>query len=367
MGAFDIAASGVNSAVNFGLNLGLMDKQQEINRQNMEHQYRYGEKSANNADRRQRKQYFDLYSPEAKINQLKAAGLSPGLMYGQQGGVGGGGAATGAQGGGTGLPGTSAPYGNYLDITQATLAAAQAEALKAQANKDNADAETTRGDNSRGAAEIKGLVKKVDEIDANIKKLQGETKNQEAQAALAENQSLLIQAKTTAQTLANQWTEENWETNAMLLRQQVTLMNENIKIAQEEGRIKKTEADYAKDEHETLLKLTAVDLLLKQQEFGINRYQAGLLIKQIQETAARIEKTKSETINEDELYERFKEQLEQESEIARKNRNSQTWNNILHTLGTIVTTAAFFGKGGGMQVKKPQYTKPGTYTTTTGK
>lgn len=362
MGAFDIAASGINSAMNFGLNMGLMDKQQEMNRQNLEHQYRYGEKSANNADLRQRKQYFDLYSPEAKVNQLKAAGLSPGLMYGQQGGVGGGGAATGAHGGGTGLPGTSAPYGNYFDITQATLAAAQAEALKAQANKDNADAETTRGDNNRGAAEIKGLEKKTDEIDANIKKLQGETKNQEAQAALAENESLLIQAKTTAETLANQWTEENWETNATLLRQQVLLMNENIKIAQNEGRIKKTEADYAKDEHQAMLRLTATDLLLKQQEFGINRYQAGLLIKQIQEAASRIEKTKSETVNEDELYRRFKEQLEQENEIARKNRNNQTWNNILHTLGTIVTTAAFFGKSG-MQVRKPQFTKPGTHTT----
>lgn len=358
MGAFDIAASGINSAMNFGLNLGLMDKQQEMNRQNLKHQYQYGEKSANNADLRQRKQYFDLYSPEAKVNQLKAAGLSPGLMYGQQGGVGGGGAATGAQGGGTGLPGTSVPYGNYFDITQATLAAAQAEALKAQANKDNADAETTRGDNNRGVAEIKGLEKNIEGIDANIKKMKSETKNQEAQAALAENESLLIQAKTTAETLANQWTEENWETNAMLLRQQVTLMNENINIAQNEGRIKKTEADYAKDEHEAMLRLTAIDLMVKKQELGINRYQAGLLVKQIQETAARIEKTKSETINEDELYDRFKEQLEQESDIARKNRNNQTWNNILHTLGTIVTTAAFFGKGGGMQVKKPQITKP---------
>lgn len=358
MGVLDIAAQGVNAAINYGMNLDLMHSQHQMNKENMKWQHEYNEKSADKADERQRKQYFDLYSPEAKKQQLEEAGLSLGLMYGQQGGVGGGGAATGAQGGSTGLPGTSVPYGDYLDITQATLAAAQAEALKAQANKDNADAETTRGDNSRGAAEIKGLVKKVDEIDANIKKLQGETKNQEAQAALAENESLLIQAKTTAQTLANQWTEENWETNAMLLRQQITLMDQNIKIAQEEGRIKKTEADYAKDEHEALLKLTAVDLLLKQQEFGINRYQAGLLIKQIQETAARIEKTKSETINENELYERFKEQLEQESEIARKNRNNQTWNNILHTLGTIVTTAAFFGKGGGMQVKRPQISKP---------
>lgn len=362
MGIFDIAAQGLNAAVNYGMNLDLMHNQHSMSKETMKWQHEYNEKSANKADERQRKQYFDLYSPEAKKQQLKEAGLSPGLMYGQQGGVGGGGAATGAQGGGTGLPGTSVPYGNYLDITQATLAAAQAEALKAQANKDNADAETTRGDNNRGAAEIKGLEKKTDEIDANIKKLQGETKNQEAQAALAENESLLIQAKTTAETLANQWTEENWETNATLLRQQVALMNENIKIAQNEGRIKKTEADYAKDEHQAMLRLTATDLLLKQQEFGINRYQAGLLIKQIQEAASRIEKTKSETVNEDELYRRFKEQLEQENEIARKNRNNQTWNNILHTLGTIVTTAAFFGKSG-MQVRKPQFTKPGTHTT----
>ena len=63
-------------------------------KENIEHaakvNYGYGEMAAGSADARTRALYSSLYSPEAKVKQLKNAGLSVGLMYGQ-GGAGGSG------------------------------------------------------------------------------------------------------------------------------------------------------------------------------------------------------------------------------------------------------------------------------------
>ena len=42
--------------------------------------FKFNEMSAKNADKRQRQQYWDLYSPKALLEQYKAAGLSPSMM-----------------------------------------------------------------------------------------------------------------------------------------------------------------------------------------------------------------------------------------------------------------------------------------------
>ena len=64
--------------------------------------YKYGEKAANESDRRTRELYTDLYSPAAKVKQLKEAGLSVGLMYGN-GGASGTSSTSGAMGTGSGI------------------------------------------------------------------------------------------------------------------------------------------------------------------------------------------------------------------------------------------------------------------------
>ena len=58
--------------------------------------------------------YWKLYSPESKVNQLKSAGLSPGLMYGM-GGTGGSSSTSGAQ---AAMPNTAAPYVNPVVDSQ---------------------------------------------------------------------------------------------------------------------------------------------------------------------------------------------------------------------------------------------------------
>ena len=67
----------------------------------MERTFGYNERAAKNADARTRALFTDLYSPEAKVKQLKEAGLSVGMMYGQ-GRASGTSSTQGAQGAGAG-------------------------------------------------------------------------------------------------------------------------------------------------------------------------------------------------------------------------------------------------------------------------
>lgn len=115
--------------------------------------YKYGELAAQNADARMRALYEDYQSPMALLQQYKAAGLSPSLMFGQ-GAAGGGGMTQGAQG--TGAAGISpTTYGaQLLEGTQIAL-------MQAQARKTNAEADTIEGKNARGEAEIKEIVEKT--------------------------------------------------------------------------------------------------------------------------------------------------------------------------------------------------------------
>ena len=77
--------------------------QQSINNQNIQHQQltledqqEFSRQAAAQSDAYTRGLYNDLYSPQARVKQLKQAGLSVGLMYGQ-GGTGGTTSTSGAQ------------------------------------------------------------------------------------------------------------------------------------------------------------------------------------------------------------------------------------------------------------------------------
>lgn len=115
--------------------------------------YKYGELAAQNADARTRALYEDYQSPMALLQQYKAAGLSPSLMFGQGAG-GAGGMTQGAQS--TGAAGISPTTysAQLLEGTQIAL-------MQAQARKTNAEADTIEGKNARGEAEIKEIVEKT--------------------------------------------------------------------------------------------------------------------------------------------------------------------------------------------------------------
>lgn len=109
-------------------------------RENAEHDreenYKYNELAAGNADARTRALYNDLYSPQALMQQLKDAGLSPSVFYAN--GAGGISGQSGAQGeGASGLRQDTFGIPNVtpLDLSQIELNKAQARNLNADANE----------------------------------------------------------------------------------------------------------------------------------------------------------------------------------------------------------------------------------------
>ncbi len=105
---------------------------------NRERNYYWNEKAADSADKRQREQYQDLYSPQAQMDQYAAAGLSPSMMMsGGQSAVGG--TPQGAQGGING----AYPSGNIIDpIAAAQIANINADTKLKEQEAINIGAET---------------------------------------------------------------------------------------------------------------------------------------------------------------------------------------------------------------------------------
>lgn len=106
-----------------------------------EQNYKYNEMAAKEADKRQRAQYKDLYSPQAQMQQLQEAGLSPSIYA--SGGVAGKSGAGAIMGGGA----SGVNPNVYAAQPVSALEAAQIGLIKAQTNNVNEDTITTEIEN----------------------------------------------------------------------------------------------------------------------------------------------------------------------------------------------------------------------------
>lgn len=153
----------VGSAISGAINYGIAKKENEWSKERERiaraENYEYGEMAANAADLRTRRLYTDLYSPAAQLEQLKSAGLSPSLFYGDGGGISG---QTGAQGtGAAGILGQT--FGiTPIDLSQIGKIQAETALIKAQTRKTNEETATEAGKNERGQAEIANIVTRTD-------------------------------------------------------------------------------------------------------------------------------------------------------------------------------------------------------------
>lgn len=158
-------------------------------------------------------------SPQARVQQLKEAGMSPGLMYGNgSGSVGSHASATGSAPGAT--PGTNAPFINPLVNLQQS---------PTQAIKEMVEAVKTSKESSKIEKETEKAGYEINEIIAKTKKTEEETKTQvvtrnftETQNKLAENQ-LKINNATIKQQI------EIVEENVNLLKQNVNRTRQEIR------------------------------------------------------------------------------------------------------------------------------------------
>lgn len=139
------------------------ESQMRINEQNAELNYRYGEQAADAAHERSLgllQAETEANSLQAQVEDARAAGLSPGLLYG--GGAGGTGGSAGGGAMGTGARGQSGEAPDYLEIeaikNQNKLTAIDAarlvnESLKVKAEKENIEADTALKNEERMTSE----------------------------------------------------------------------------------------------------------------------------------------------------------------------------------------------------------------------
>ena len=169
----------------FGNQLTLMKKQHE-----------YNEKSANVAQARAY-EMWEKTNYAAQIEQMKKAGLSPGLMYGQAGA--GGGTVSGAQGQGTSQPTDRSIEmklrGQEMGLQLANLAS-QIKLNESQANKNNAEADKTAGvDTELAKTSIENLISQTkNEKDRNVL-IWAEKRFKEAAADMQEASAKLASGK----------------------------------------------------------------------------------------------------------------------------------------------------------------------------
>lgn len=120
--------------------------------------YSYNEMAANNADKRQRAQFNDMYSYSAQVREMKKAGLSPSITFGGGGGQGG---ASAPQGGGAAGVSPNVFGIPPVDFAQITQALANANLAEANAEKTKAQTNTILGENARGIAEIQEIMSRA--------------------------------------------------------------------------------------------------------------------------------------------------------------------------------------------------------------
>ena len=143
----------------------------------------HADRAAAEADQRTRQLYNDLYSPAARVKQLKEAGLSVGLMYGQ-GGMGGS-AAAGAQAQTPSQIPMQAPHVEPDYDALNLISMALDNALK-MAQKRNIDADTENKNANLPLIKqtIENLKKTNEEIDTNIQLNISTIEKQTAEKAL---------------------------------------------------------------------------------------------------------------------------------------------------------------------------------------
>lgn len=163
----------------------------------------------------------------AQMEQMKAAGLNPALMYGQGGG---GGTTTGSGSGGS-VSAPSAPQGGreILDISQNMM---QQQMLRAQIDNINADTKQKQAETptTGNTADIKNA-----NITADTAKLNATTQNTEAQTALTKINTSLAQIQQGIQADISEkgYVQQKLEAEiGNLNQQQIAIMNSNWTFSQ---------------------------------------------------------------------------------------------------------------------------------------
>lgn len=321
----------INGMANIGSNWlsSIYGNQEAKEREEAARQQNYylGEQAAGNADYRTRELYRDLYSPKAQMAQIKEAGLSPSIFYGDMAGMSG---QTGAQG--TGAAGISpSVFGlNPVDF-------AQINALNAEANLKNAQADTEKGENERGSAEIKSIIEST-------------------------NNTML---KNVYQEYENALAEINVTIEASLQEEKIKNYIEQTKYLMHITRSAKSKADIdeaSKQDvisylHERTLNLAA-DTILKEAQKMLTDKQVQLTQQQIKDLISQITTREGQLDLDKEKLTAQINQWTEENGFTEKglsqNMLNIIWNNANGTIGELVDLIPLINAAGAAGKVKPK-------------
>lgn len=295
----------------------------EVNRKQ---NYYWNEKAADAADQRQRKQYQDLYSPQAMLKQYAAAGLSPSMMMsGGQSAVGG--TPQGAQGG------ISGPYpnGQLIDpLAAAQIANVWADTKKKEAETDNISEDT----------DLKGQM---------ILNLVADTKNKGVEHRLLTAQSEL--------------TEINAEENAMTLQTNIERAYHNTAKAASEARSSVVKADLDEATFQVAYEMafanldnTLTETKLLDSEIGVNKAQIKEIAERIRNSQWQTWTTEKEQNRKDAIFNFDKAKFESEVKMWAREQNIELTKAKLDMVSDLVGYVCNFATCGLSNVTKLKQT-----------
>lgn len=301
--------------------------------------YEYNEKAAKEADKRQRAQYKDLYSPEAMLQQYRAAGLSPSMMLsGGAPAVGGTAQGNMGSGGGSAFPSTGqTTTANPLFALEMEELKSQIEKNKADANKSNAEAETEKGDNERGKAEIQKLLTENVSLQVANKYTESQTTAQEWQNYITSNTAdfSIRQAEYLSYKSAYEMEETYWK--AVKEKQDYEFKKEVFQT-----RVEAEKQNFVNLQIEALVKQSNIELTT--QQIGKIGHEISLMYDESMRGWEKLDIEKADQQKRAELIDKevsnFERKLEQvDKDLRIKNRNSW-FNNINSTIRTIAYSAS---------------------------
>lgn len=218
------------------------------------------------------KDLWDYTNYENTVRHIKAAGLSPSLIYG---GGGGGGSTSGAgQASGVGMPsktGTEAGIQAQGMALQLANVASQTRLNESQADKNEAEAEKTRGVDTKAQ-------------EATIDNLIAQTSNEKVKKGLILGQIRVADAEEELKRNTADWTKEKTEEtrwNIKNLQKGIDKLVEEINGMKLDNELKERTIDNKVKESSLTLQNLIAEILLKGSQRKVNEEQAKAIPAEI--------------------------------------------------------------------------------------
>lgn len=338
------------NAAQLGLTLKNWKRQEKLAKEYMQYQnelalnlfedtsnisFGLNEKAAQNADKRTRALYNDLYSPEAKVKQLKEAGLNVGLMYGG-GGAGGTSSSSGAQGGASGQASMAqiAQFNREMKLENMQLAmmGAQIENIKAQTKNTEAKTDTETGANKRGELELENFAQDL--------------QNKKAQESLTNAQAKQQEALTIAQGLQNAQNEEMFWDRIDELRYSNKKAYQEIRALTNQNDITEATKQAQIDTYYKNLEKINTEVLLNNAKYNLTKQEARNAAVTFNKIIQEIRKSDFDMKMSKEQFEWGKKEFNKRMAVQVAEGNHERWSKMSSSMWGLLGLTSMGGAGG---------------------